>query len=585
MDIVLHEHLAAVYGAEVAAAILPRLEQRLAAFQAEAGPRPAPRRFDQGDAFLITYGDMVRQPGEAPLRTLAHFLRDHARGVVRGVHLLPFYPYTSDDGFSVVDYYTVDPALGSWEDIEAIGQDFRLAFDAVVNHISAHSRWFQGFLRDEDPYRDYFTAVDPAADLSAVFRPRTLPLLTRVNTAAGERYVWTTFSEDQIDLNFANPDVLLAIVDVLLFYAARGAEVLRLDAIAFIWKEIGTRCLHQPEAHRIVQLFRRVFDRVAPQVALLTETNVPHEENISYFGDGYDEAQMVYNFSLPPLVLHAIHTGDATALSRWAAGLETPSGETTFFNFLASHDGIGVTPARGILGNEAIDALARRVEALGGFVSYKNNPGGSQSAYELNINYIDGLGDPAHPDEEPAQAARRFLTAQAIMLALPGVPGIYFHSLVGSRGWRAGVDETGRYRTINRQKLRRDELEAELADPASLRAQVFGGYCRLLAARASQAAFHPQAPQRVLQVHPAVFALLRGSYNGGAPVLCLHNVSSAPVQATIPLDKLPTGPYQDLLGGALFLPAQGSLAFSIAPYETRWIAAREPQPVDGREAR
>lgn len=578
MDTILYEHLAAIYGAEAAAAVLPRLERRLAAYQAAAGPPPPPRPFDQGDAFLITYGDMVSQPGEPPLRTLGQFLRAHARGVVRGVHLLPFFPYSSDDGFSVVDYYTVDPALGSWDDIAAIGRDFRLAFDAVVNHISAQSRWFQGFLRDQEPYRDYFTVVDPRTDLSAVFRPRALPLLTPVDTAAGERHVWTTFSEDQIDLNYANPDVLLEIVDLLLFYVGRGASVIRLDAIAFIWKEIGDRSLHQPEAHRIVQLFRRVFDRAAPHVALLTETNVPHRENVSYFGDGHNEAQMVYNFSLPPLVLHAIHSGDATALSSWAADLHTPSDETTFFNFLASHDGIGVTPARGILGDEAIDALAERVRALGGFVSYKNNPDGSQSAYELNVNYLDALGNPAQPDEEPALLARRFLTAQAIMLALPGVPGIYFHSLFGSRGWPQGVAESARYRTVNRQKLQRDELEAELADSASLRAQLFGGYRRLLAARASQAAFHPQASQRLLDVHDALFALLRRSQDGRAAVLCLHNVSAAPVQAAVTLGDLPAGPYRDLLGGERFSRAGDALPLTLAPYQTLWLAPANAHP-------
>jgi glucosylglycerate phosphorylase len=535
--------------------------------------RPA-RPFDQRDAFLITYGDMVSQPGEAPLRTLGSFLRAHAGGVVRGVHLLPFYPYSSDDGFSVIDYYAVDPALGTWDDIAAIGRDFRLAFDAVINHISAQSRWFQGFLRDEHPYREHFITADPAADLSAVFRPRALPLLTPVRTAAGERHVWTTFSADQIDLNFANPDVLLAIVDILLFYTIRGAGVIRLDAIAFLWKEIGSRCLHQPEAHQVVKLFRRIFDRVAPQVALLTETNVPHEENMAYFGDGYDEAQMVYNFSLPPLVLHAVHTGNASALATWAGNLTTPSAETTFFNFLASHDGIGVTPARGILGDEAIDALAARVEALGGYVSYKNNPDGSQSAYELNVNYLDALGDPGHTGEEASLLARRFLVAQAIMLALPGVPGIYFHSLFGSRGWPAGVEETGRYRTINREKLQRETLERELATAGSLRSLVFEGYRQLLLARALEPAFHPQAPQRVLATNEALLVLQRRSRDGRSQVVCLHNVSDRAVEASFTVAELrAAGPYQDLLAGRRYRPRRGTLSLTLVPYETLWLAA------------
>lgn len=576
MDEILYDHLAAVYGEAAAPEILGRLEERLAAFVAEVGAGRPARPFDQRDAFLITYGDMVRQPGEAPLQTLGSFLHAHAGGVVHGVHLLPFYPYSSDDGFSVIDYYAVDPALGTWDDIAAIGRDFRLAFDAVINHISAQSEWFQRFLRDEHPYRDYFITVDPGADLSAVFRPRALPLITPVQTAAGERHVWTTFSEDQIDLNFANPDVVLEFVDLLLFYAACGAEVIRLDAIAFIWKEVGTRCLHQPQAHHIVRLFRRVFDRVAPQVALLTETNVPHEENVSYFGDGFNEAQMVYNFSLPPLVLHAIHTGNAGALSTWAGSLSTPSQQTTFFNFLASHDGIGVTPARGILGDEAIDALAAGVEALGGFVSYKNNADGSQSAYELNVNYLDALGDPVATDEEPALIARRFLTAQAIMLALPGVPGIYFHSLFGSRGWPAGVEETGRFRTINREKLQRDALERELAQAGSLRAHVFEGYRQLLAARAAEPAFHPQAPQHVLPVSEALFALQRSSRDGQSHVLCVHNVSNHAVEASLALAGGPTtGPFRDLLAGGRYLPERGALLLDLAPYQVLWLATGE----------
>jgi sucrose phosphorylase len=570
MDPALYEHLAAIYGEPAAPEILARLERTLAAYREKGEPSRPARPFDQGDAFLITYGDMVSQPGEAPLATLGAFLRRHARDLVRGVHLLPFYPSSSDDGFSVVDYDAVDPALGTWEDIAALGAGFRLAFDAVINHVSARSHWFQAFLRNEEPYRGFFITVDPAVDLSAVFRPRALPLLAPVQTTLGIRHVWTTFSADQVDLNYANPEVLLAIADVLLAYAGRGAEVLRLDAIAFLWKEIGSRCLHQPEAHHLVQLFRRIFDRVAPHVALLTETNVPHEENVSYFGDGFNEAQMVYNFSLPPLVLHAMHTGNAEALSAWASALRTPTEATTFFNFLASHDGIGVTPARGILGDAAVDALAERVRALGGFVSYKNNPDGSQSAYELNINYLDALGDPAMADEEPEVAARRFLTSQAIMLALPGVPGVYFHSLFGSRGWPAGVEETGRYRTINRQKLRLDDLERELTEPGSLRAMVFDGYRRLLAARTREAAFHPQAPQRVLSVDAGLFVLERQSRDGGSRVLCLHNVSGRSVTAS--LDP-PAGPaVYDLLTGRRYRAAGATLRVALAPYQTLWLS-------------
>ncbi|MCA9958175.1 MAG: sugar phosphorylase, partial [Anaerolineales bacterium] len=479
----LYNHLAFLYGATSAADLYQELQKIIGQFQAKR-LRPFPDPLTERDAVLITYGDMVQRAAEAPLHTLSHFLRQRVAEIISSVHVLPFYPYSSDDGFSVIDYHAVDPALGTWADVAAIGADFRLMFDGVINHISRESAWFQGFLRDEAPYRDYFITVDAAADLTAVFRPRALPLLTAVKTKSGTKYVWTTFSDDQIDLNYANPAVLLAIIEVLLFYVAQGADLIRLDAIAFMWKEIGTNCIHLPQTHRIIQLLRAVLNDVAPHVVLITETNVPHEDNISYFGNGRNEAQLVYNFSLPPLTLHAFHSGSAAILSQWAATLTLPSDHVTFFNFLASHDGIGVTPTRGILPETAVTAMAARVQALGGEVSYRTNPDGSQSAYELNINYLDALGDPTQPDEPTQTIAQRFLAAQGIMLALRGVPGIYFHSLFGSRGWPQGVAQTQHKRTINRQKLAYETITAELDTAGTLRQIVFDGYRQMLQARA-----------------------------------------------------------------------------------------------------
>ena len=574
MNPAIDDHLSFLYGAEQAKTVLSRLATLLQIYK-ERIPRPqTDRRFDHTDAILITYGDMVRQPGKWPLQTLGEFLTEHLHGVTSSVHLLPFFPYSSDDGFSVIDYKTVDPALGDWNDVAQIGHSFRLMFDAVVNHISAQSDWFQAFLRDEAPYRDFFTVVEPDADLSAVFRPRTSPLLTPVETAAGPKQVWTTFSADQIDLNYANPDVLLAVIDVLLFYAARGAEFIRLDAIAFIWKEVGTSCIHLPQTHRIIQLLRAVLNEVAPHVSIITETNVPHEDNITYFGDGHNEAQMVYNFSLPPLTLHAFHTGNAEVLSRWASTLTLPSNESTFFNFLASHDGIGVTPARGLLTDAEITRMAQRVEALGGYVSYRNNSDGSRSAYELNINYLDALGDPEQLHEEFDLVARRFLASQAILLALRGVPGIYFHSLFGSRSWLAGVKENGRFRTINRQKLERQVLEEELADPNSLRHRVFRDYHDLLRRRTTHPAFDPNGGQQVIFCHESIFALLRTSADGHSFALCLHNVANDSCQLTIDLDNIfpsPLSDLSDLISGRYYSLDGGQLVLTLAPYQVLWL--------------
>ncbi|HSD83790.1 MAG TPA: sugar phosphorylase [Anaerolineae bacterium] len=521
----IRDHLAALYGAALGHATFEQLRTRLLSFPTPRRQKGTEVNLSERDAILITYGDQLREPDRAPLHTLAEFCTAHLRGVVSGIHLLPFYPYSSDDGFSVIDYRQVDPALGTWDDIAHLGQSFRLMFDGVINHLSAQSEWFRAFLRDDPRYRDYFIVVEGDPDLSQVVRPRALPLLTEFTTPSGAKKVWTTFSADQIDLNYANPNVLLDISDVLLSYVAQGAELIRLDAIAYLWKEIGTPCLHLPQTHRVIQLLRAVLDEVAPHVLLITETNVPHRDNLSYFGDGRNEAQLVYNFALPPLTLHTFRTGNAATLTQWAADLATPSRETTFFNFLASHDGIGLNPVRGILHAAEIDALVQQATAHGGRVSYKHNRDGSRGPYELNINYFDALSDPAG-EEALSLQIDRFVAAHAIMLSLAGVPGIYFHSLFGSRGWPEGIALTGQKRTLNRQKFDRVEVERELLDPQARRHQVFARLKQLLHIRSASSAFHPQSAQQVPTLSDQVFAIERTSAT--EQVLCLHNVTSQP---------------------------------------------------------
>jgi sucrose phosphorylase len=574
----LFEHLAFLYGNETAHSVIDRFLDLIHGFQqqhADLTERPASSKISEKDAILITYGDMVYQEGDAPLKTLSSFLNNHLEDTISTVHILPFYPYSSDDGFSVIDYRKVNSALGTWDDIARLGKNYRLMFDAVVNHISSQSAAFQGFLKDDPKYDEFFTVVDPEVDLSRVFRPRAQPVLTPFETASGTKYVWTTFSADQIDLNFANPDVLLEVADILLFYAAHGAEFVRLDAVTFVWKEIGTTCINLPQTHRIVQTMRTILDLAAPNVVLITETNVPHEDNIAYFGDGTNEAQMVYNFALPLLTLHAFKNADVRTLSEWAATLDLPSDQVTFFNFLACHDGIGMLPVKNILSPDDLNELAAHTKALGGFVSYKSNEDGSQSPYELNINYLDALGDPEAPMIDAEILAQRFLATQAIMLALRGVPGIYFHSLFGSQNWKEGAEETGRPRTINREKLQLDRVEAELNDPASVRYYVFKGYKRLLKVRMDNPAFHPLGGQKILSIHKSVFALLRTSLDEGTRTLCLHNTSSENLNLSIDLNALhgkESDSFTDLISQRAFAAREGQLTLQLAPYETLWLS-------------
>jgi sucrose phosphorylase len=576
----LFDHIVFIYGKEKAEPIFQRIINRLNQFKtqypdlAKSSPQ---KRVSERDTILITYGDMVQSDGEKPLKTLSEFLKKYIGGAISIVHILPFFPYSSDDGFSVIDYYQVNPDFGDWTDITGLGKYYRLMMDAVVNHISTQSSWFQGFLNGDQKFENYFTVIEKDTDLSQVFRPRASPILTSFDTSSGRKHVWTTFSKDQVDLNYANPDVLIEVIDILLFFAAHGAEFIRLDAVTYVWKEIGTSCINSAHTHRIVQTIRTIFDIVAPKIALITETNVPHKDNIAYFGDGKNEAQMVYNFALPALTLHSFQVGDAETLSTWASTLNLPSDQATFFNFLACHDGIGLMPIKNILNKIEINNIIDRTQKLGGFVSYKNNEDGSQSPYELNINYLDALGNPELNGTDIAIIARRFIASQSIMLALRGVPGIYFHSLFGSQNWMEGVQKTNRYRTINREKILLEKIERELADTNSLRYKVFTMFMQMLKFRTSHPAFHPWGGQKILFLDRHLFATLRSSMDGIEHILCLTNVTDRSVDLRIDMQSLPfafSKSVIDLLSGDIYALSQEPLKLTVAPYQVIWFISQ-----------
>lgn len=510
------------------------------------------------DCMLIAYGDSLQEEGRPPLAVLDEFIEKNCGEEITNVHLLPIFPYTSDDGFSVSDYLAVAPDLGGWDEVEALGEKRGVMLDAVINHTSKSHIWFKKCCAGEFPYTQYYIECDPGADYSRVTRPRALPLLTPFETSRGKKWYWTTFSEDQIDLNYQCPYLLRDVLEVLLTYAWRGARFIRLDAIGFAWKRPGTTCMHLAETHALIRLMRLMLTEIFPGTRIITETNVPHKENISYFGRG-DEAHMVYQFPLPPLVLHTMLTGNTDRLTAWAAGLAAdplPAG-STFFNFLASHDGIGVRPVEGILTEEELQALLRAVADRGGRVSYKQNADGSESPYELNISYLDAVSDPGEPDET---CAARFLASQAIMLSLQGMPGIYYHSLLGSRNWQEGVESTGIFRRINREKLPCRVLEEELYREGTLRNRVFTGYRSLLRARGGCAAFAPRVPQEILNCGSSVFGLCRRPEDGGRPLLVLINVTGRPVRLAVPVQG------KDILEGGVAVRID-----RMNPYQIAWL--------------
>ena len=477
------------------------------------------KKWDQRDCVLITYPDMVQKEEEAPLVTLHHFCFQYLRGIFSAIHILPFFPWSSDDGFSVISYRSVASSYGTWQDIERFKKHFLLMFDLVLNHCSSQNNWFRDYLVGISPGRHFFIEMDPATDLSAVVRPRVSPLLTKAVPKQGEAYVWTTFSEDQIDFNWKNPDVLFEFLDILFGYLSKGAHMIRLDAVAYLWKQVGTFCIHLPETHQIVKLLRDVLELVAPGTLLLTETNVPHEDNFSYFGKG-DEAHLVYNFVLPPLLLHTLIAEDSAHLTQWAKSLKTPPAGCAYFNFTASHDGIGLNATNGILTEKELETLLAIAQKRGGALSYKKNPDGSESPYELNISYFDALWD-----GKVSESIDRFLCSQAIALSLQGIPGVYFHSLTATRGDHEAVTISGQLRAINRHKWEENELGSLLQNRKTVTAQVFYRYIDLLKKRTDLPAFHPDGEQRIWEGSSSFFVLERWSPSGDQRVLCVYNVT------------------------------------------------------------
>jgi sucrose phosphorylase len=547
---------------------LERLLMVMGRYGVGTEPAVESERWNAEDTVLITYADMVQADEGTPLNALTEFATEHLNGAIKTVHLLPCYPWTSDDGFSVVDYRQIHPDYGDWKDVETLGDHFDLMFDLVLNHCSASSSWFKQFIAGHEPGRKYFLDIAAGADLSAVTRPRTSPVLTPVHTRLGGAHVWTTFSADQVDLNWQNPDVFFEFLDIFLLYISKGSRMIRLDAVAFLWKKIGTSCLHLRETHEVIQLFRDIFSLLAPHVLLLTETNVPHKENISYFGDG-DEAHMVYNFSLPPLVLHALLRGDASELTKWAGSLPILPGNCTFFNFTASHDGIGMRPLQGILPDSELRFIVDEVQKRDGRVNFRKMPDGSEVPYELNITYYSALAEPGLP--ESTLSISRFMCSQLTALALKGMPAVYFHSLTATLNYLEGVEKTGANRTINRRKWERRELDDLLANRHSFQRHVFTRYTDALRRRAKLKCFHPNAAQQILDLGDRCFAVKRTSLNQKHVTFCLHNFSAEHLELNTAEVVLDAGQCIDLLTDEEIEFEDGR--FELAPYQVRWLMA------------
>ncbi len=560
--------LAFLYGEDKLPILMDRLLDRLHAF----GIRHVNQdeHWNEQDIIMITYGDSILHNEQTPLQTLFEFLTLHLQDSINSVHILPYFPYSSDDGFAVIDYKMVDPALGEWSDIERISDNFHLMTDLVINHVSRENLWFVDFLNGQQPGCDYFIDLPEDTDVSSVVRPRSSPLLMPAHTRNGLRHVWATFGEDQIDVNFANPDVLFEYIDILLLYIEKGSRFIRLDAVAFLWKKLNSRSMSLRETHEAVKLLRDIVDVIAPGTVIITETNVPNGENLSYFGNS-DEAHMIYQFTLPPLLLHALHHGNSHFLSQWAKDNPRPQKQCTYLNFLASHDGIGLRPAEGILPEQEVASLVDAMHEYGGYVSMRTNQFGKESPYEINIALIDAFKG-THKGADDYQA-QRFICAHTIMLALQGIPALYMHSLLATGNDYQGVEQTGRTRSINRRKWTYEELLEQLNNPTSTHAIIFHEIKRLLKIRRKHPAFHPDADQETLSLGKDMFAFWRISSDQQQRILTVSNLTNKVQKLDLPEHPLAegSGVWRDLVERTAI--ASGTRRIKLYPYQSVWLEA------------
>jgi len=532
-------------------------------------PSPEPHRnlWDQSDVMMITYGDSLKRVGEAPLHTLAEFLDKRVKEAISTVHILPFFPYTSDDGFSVMDYTSVNPALGEWEDVSAICNHYKVMGDLVINHCSARSLWFENFKAGVDPGSDYFVEIPADADLSAVVRPRTSPLLREVETVNGEKRVWCTFSHDQVDLNFANPKVLLEILGIIKLYLDYGIKWFRLDAVAFLWKVPGTNCINLPQTHEVIRLLRLLIEHHTPDAVVITETNIPNAENLTYFGNA-NEAHLIYNFSLPPLLINSLVNGSCLHLKQWLMTMPPAQNGTTYLNFIASHDGVGLRPAEGLLSEWELETLIATMQRFGGRVSSRTTPDGKAKPYEINISLWDALSGTVANGPDEWQFAR-YLCAAAVMAALEGVPAYYIHSFVGTENDQERVEHTGSFRSINRHIWDADELEEKLSGDTH-HARVFQALTNLLKIRRKQKAFHPNATMFTLHTGEQLFAFWRQSMDRRQSIFAIYNFSDRP--QSLPLSELNltlTDCWTDLISGEKYEDRGAQL--KLMPYQFVWL--------------
>ena len=557
-----------LYPAESSGVLLELSSQLLQILSQASGDCDTPgsdERWFGNDAVLISYADSVVDDSRPALQSLRRFVNRHLGLFATVVHVLPFLKSTSDGGFAVSSHELLEERHGDWADLGALAEGRRLMADLVLNHVSASHPWVRQFLRDQEPGRSCILEAEPSPCWDAVVRPRSSALFTQLGGADGRRQVWTTFGPDQVDLDWASPQVLLGFTHLLQRLALHGVRWLRLDAVGFVWKEPNTSCIHLPQAHRLVEVMRLLLDQVSSSGVVVTETNVPEEENLSYLRNGR-EAHLAYNFPLPPLLLEATVSGRADLLNTWLNGWPDLPEQTGLLNFTACHDGVGLRPLEGLMSDQRLLRLLIGCEQRGGLVSHRRRSDGEDVPYEINISWwsamADGGIDPAFLQRE------RFLLTQLLVMALPGVPAFYLPALLAAPNDLARFRRTGQRRDLNRPQFRTDALERRLEDPDSDARAVLTSLRHALAVRSTQPALHPDATLAVLSAGRSDRVILQRT-RAGQTLVAVHNMTSS--RQTLRLSLLggvADRAWTDCLSGRVMPPNQLQ---ALEPYAVQWL--------------
>tara|TARA_A100001388_G_scaffold84819_1_gene61170 strand:+ start:1023 stop:2753 length:1731 start_codon:yes stop_codon:yes gene_type:complete len=522
--------------------------------------------WSEKDVLLITYADSIIKKNQKNLITLSNFLTKYCKEFTY-VHILPFFPFSSDDGFAVEDYKKIKKEHGSWNDLKKITKSFKIMVDLVINHCSSRNRLFKNFLENKDPGKEFFISSQKKFPTSKkIVRPRSSDLSKKVLINGKDNYVWCTFGHDQVDFNFKNPSVLIYFFEIIKFYLDQNIKALRLDAVAFLWKELGTRCINLPQTHNIIRLIRLIIDNFYNKTLIITETNIPSHENLTYFGNN-NEAHCIYNFSLAPLLIHAIISGNSFYLKKWSRGMPPAQENNSYLNFLSTHDGIGMRPVEGILPEMEVKKYFRFFKKQGGLFSYRTNKG-KKSVYEVNITLLEALKECYNGKDK--YIFDRFVLAHTILFSMEGIPAIYIQNFLGSKNDNIKVKKTNSFRSINRKNWNYDSLTKIVNNKSTINNKILNSIKNLIVLRKKQVAFHPNATQFTLQLGDIFFGLWRQSIDRSQSIFCISNLTNKKQKISLlDINLISTNSWFDLLTKKKIKNIGDELFFK--PYQTYWI--------------